>query len=98
MPTTLRSKEYACTWGSMKTFINHASWVFSNAAARREEYNTRATACLSLAGIRLTVRTGSSQIASKFGRGLGIAPVVLDGDKADKRELLLTKEMNKFCS
>ena len=76
--------------GSMKTF-NHASWVFSNAAALREEDNTRATACLSLAGICLTVRTGSSQIASKVGRGLGIAPVVLDGEKADKRTLLLTK-------
>ena len=35
--------------------------------------------------ICLTVRTGSSQIASTVGRGLGIAPVVLDGDKPDKR-------------
>ena len=60
--------------GSMKTF-NHASWVFSNGAALGEEYNTRATACLSLAGICLTVRTGSSHIASKVGRGLGIAPL-----------------------
>ena len=56
--------------GSIKTF-NHATWVFSNAAALREKDNTRATACLSLAGICLTVRTGSSQIASKVGRGLG---------------------------
>ena len=76
--------------GSMKTF-NHASWVFSNAAALREEDNTRATACLSLARICIIVRTGSSQIASKVGRGLGIAPVVMDGDPADKQMLLLTK-------
>ena len=66
------------TWAtSIKTF-DHASWMFSNTAALREEDNTRATASLSLAGICLTVRTGSSQMASKVGRGLGIVPIVLD--------------------
>ena len=75
--------------GNMKTF-SHTSWVFTNAATLTEQDNTRATACLSLAGICLTVRTGSSQIALKVGRGLGIVPVVLDENKADKRQLLLT--------